>query len=111
MENKGIKELKEAVDLVVAGIKAVQTAQSDGSINLSDAGLVLTLIPKIGPAIENIGAVPGEIADLSAEEVAELSASIMASQAVDGEKAKALIEGGFQIIGGAVKIIGALKAK
>lgn len=109
-EAKSIKNLKEAVALVLAGAKVVGAARADGAINVADAGLLLNLIPVMGPAIEDIGQVPAELADLSAEEAAELCTFIMASQAVESEKAKALIQGAFRVLAGAVQIIGAFKA-
>lgn len=107
--SKDIKNLKEAVGLAVGILKTVKDAKADGSINAADLGLLIQLVPLVGPAVDGIGEVPSELADLSAAEAAELSAFIMAAHAVDGPKAQALIEGGFKVLAGAVQILGAFR--
>lgn len=107
---KDIKNLKEVVSLVLSGVTAVKSAQADGKIGLEDLALLITLVPSLGPALEGLSDVPAELSDLSAEEVAELAAMVIAAQSVDDAKAKALISGAFKVIGGAVEIIQGLKA-
>lgn len=110
METKSTKELKEALDLVLGGISVVGQAKADGKIDMNDLAFLIQLMPKIGPALDGVGEIPSEVSDLSAEEVADMASHVMARLAVDDAKAKALISGGFKVIGGAVEIIKGLKA-
>lgn len=46
---------------------------SDGKINLKDIGWLLNVIPTIKPALDGFKQVKNEVADLSSDEMAELS--------------------------------------
>jgi hypothetical protein len=94
----GIKETKEALDLVLGGVKAFNGAKADGTINTQDLGQLLILMPLIQPAFDKIDQVPKEMGELSAEESAELVAHISAGLAVDGAKAKIYIASGLKIL-------------
>ena len=77
-EAVGIKGTTEVVDAILTGVSVFQQAKADGKIDLSDLGLLLQLIPAIGPVAQDIGGVPAELKDLSAEEAQALVAHIMA---------------------------------
>lgn len=106
----GIKETKEIIAFALASISMVKSAQADGHIGFEDLGLLFQVGPTVGPAIQGIGGVLPELANLSPEEVAELLSMVQASHAVDGEKAMKLISAAFKVIGGVIEGISALKA-
>jgi hypothetical protein len=87
-----VKETKEVIDLGLTIAEIVHEAKKDGKIDLSDAALLMKLVPVAGPGIQGIGQVPAELADLSAEEAAELSAHVMAKLALDDPKARDIVE-------------------
>jgi hypothetical protein len=92
-EIKGTKNLVEVVDLGLGILDvAVQAKKNDGKYGPEDLALVLQLLPLVSPAVADISEVPAELADLSAEEAADLVAHIMAKFAVDDAKAKAILE-------------------
>lgn len=69
MDVHNTKEL--LVFLFVLG-GAVKEAKADGKINALDLGLLLKVIPTVGPAFEDIDKIPGEFKDLEDAETAEL---------------------------------------
>lgn len=89
---KGTKELTEVVDLMLVMGQIVVEAKKDGKIGMEDVGLMLKLIPSLGPALDGIGEVPAEIKDLSVEEAEALAAHVIANLTVDNEKARLIIE-------------------
>lgn len=70
----GIKETKECLDAGFAVLRAVKSSMEDGSISYLDIGNLIIVFPAIGPALENIAAVPKELSELSSEEAGELLA-------------------------------------
>lgn len=109
-EAKGTKELKELVDLALTGVEVGVKASADGKVDVQDLGLLLTLVPTVGPAIDGIGEIPGELADLSTEEAAELVAHVMAKLAVDDAKAREVIEKALKAAAAVYALVKAIKA-
>tara|TARA_R110000796_G_scaffold173868_1_gene290828 strand:+ start:18482 stop:18817 length:336 start_codon:yes stop_codon:yes gene_type:complete len=68
MEKLGIENTLEVVTLGASIISAVQFSREDGSINAGDLIHLLRVIPKIGPALDEVEEVPAELADLDAIE-------------------------------------------
>jgi len=71
-EKKGLKETKEVLDLGFALGGAVKQGLADGKLGLEDMGLLVALIPSLGPAFDGIGDVPAELKDLDSDEAKEL---------------------------------------
>jgi hypothetical protein len=86
-EKKGVKELKEMIDLALAGVDVGIKASADGKVDVQDLSLLLSLIPLAGPAIDGVGEIPAELSDLSADEAAEVVAHIMAKLSLGNGKA------------------------
>jgi hypothetical protein len=97
MSQYGIKETKEALDLVIAGTKAGFAVAADGKVDLNDLGHVMTLVPHIGPGVENLALVPHELKDLDESEVAELLAHVSAKLVLDSPKARVYVEQSLKI--------------
>tara|TARA_B100000686_G_scaffold349742_1_gene443849 strand:- start:4176 stop:4517 length:342 start_codon:yes stop_codon:yes gene_type:complete len=68
----GIKETKEVLAFVFSLGKATASAMEDGDLGWSDAMKFLDPLKKLAPALENIEDVLVEVADLDAQEFAEL---------------------------------------
>lgn len=85
-------ELLGLVDLILDGLQVGIDAEKDSKIGFEDAALLMRLIPDLGPAFSNVGAVPGELAHLSAEDAASLMTHVMAKLAITNVHARAVIE-------------------
>lgn len=110
MEQKGTKELKELLDLALTGVEVGVAAQKDGHIGVEDLGLLLKLVPTIQPALDGIGEIPAELADLSTEEAADVVAHVMAKLVIDDAKARLVIEKALKAIVANYELIKAVKA-
>ena len=71
-----VKDLKEVITFLGALVGLFPLAMADGKIGLDDAGLLMGLVPSVGPAFEGISNVPNEFGDITVEERAELDAHI-----------------------------------
>jgi hypothetical protein len=93
MESKlGIEEVKQVLDLALAGVSVGASAMKDGHLGVEDLGYLMQLVPVVGPAVAGASKVPAELADLSEEEAAEVVAYVMAKLAIDNAKAVLVIE-------------------
>jgi hypothetical protein len=108
-EVRNVQNLKEVLDLALAGVKLVSDAQKDGHIGVEDLGLILNLIPVVGPAFDKIGEVPAEIGDLSSEEAAELAGYVMAKLTLSDEKARKVIDASFKLLSAGLAMMAAFK--
>ena len=72
-----IKDTKELLQLIAALAVTAKTSKSDGKVSVSDLTLLISLIPKISPALEGIENIPSEIKDLSESELNEIKAIIL----------------------------------
>lgn len=109
-ETLGIQGTKSVVHLAIMLVMTVEKAKADGKIDVSDIGLLFNLIPAIGPGVEGAKAFPKEMSDLSADEVAELSAFVMSELTIDDAKAKLVIEKALKLVGSSVELIAAIKS-
>ncbi len=91
MEKVGIENLKVVADFGMACIEAGVEIGADGKITLQDVKPVLGLIPSVPALIAAVPKMPAEVADVDAEEGAELVAHIMGKLAVDDAKAREVI--------------------
>ena len=103
----GTKELTEVVDLVLSAVDVGKAALKDGKIDINDLSLLLTLVPSVGPAVENISKVPGELRDITEEEAVALAAHVMGKLSVDDPKARKIVEASLKT---AVSVFGLVQA-
>lgn len=106
----GVKETKEALDLVLALIATGVDATKDGKVDFNDIPLLLGVFPKIQPALDGAGALPKELGDLSADEAKEIIAHVMGKLAIDDAKAVAVIGAALEAISANYKLYKAIKA-
>ncbi len=74
----GIKELQEAVAVGVKFYKAYDLADDDGKIGWTDLQYLLDPIMSIPAAVQGAGEIKAEIADLDANELAQIKAYVRA---------------------------------
>ena len=78
MEKRGIKETMELVDAIDSLIVALDVANDDGKISLSDLPSFAPVALKFLDAVRGISEIPTELKDLDGEE-----AQIIAQKSVD----------------------------
>jgi hypothetical protein len=111
MEAKlGIKETKEAVDLVLAVAKIVVEATKDGKVDAQDLGLLIALIPVVQPAVEGANQIAAELKDLEVAEATELAAHVAAKLALPTEKAQAVAQAALKAAVAVFALVKAIKA-
>lgn len=111
MENlKGIKETKEMLDLLLSVLDVGMKARADGKVDMADLGLVLQIVPNLGPAFEGIGEIKAEVSDLSSDEAAELIAHVMGKLILDDAKARLVVEKGLRALVANYELYKAIKA-
>jgi hypothetical protein len=105
-----VQELKDVLDLTIALLLSGEKALDDGKLSVKDLLLLVDVLPKVAPAVAGVSKVPAELADLSAEEGAELVAHVMASLVLDSEKAKVVVEKSLKVAVAVVELVKAIKA-
>lgn len=108
--NDKLKDLKELLDLVLDGVSVAVDAEKDGKLDISDAALLLKLIPDVGPAFADIGNVPAELAAMSAEDAAEIVTYVMGKLAIADDKARKVIDAALKLAAAGYGMYAALKA-
>ena len=68
----GIQETKELLEFVFSLAEAIKKSNADGEFNWRDGLNFIEPLKRLGPAIDNIEEIVPEVADLDAEEWAEL---------------------------------------
>lgn len=109
-EKKSVKELQEMLDLALMGVEVGVKASADGKVDLSDLALLIPLVGAVSPAIDGVGEIPGELADLSAEEAGELVAHVMAKLAVEDAHAREVAEKGLKAAVAVYELVKAVKS-
>lgn len=107
-EQKDIKDLIEVVDLGFAVEKAAVEIFV-GGFKAEKLGEILNVIPAIGPAFDNIKDIKYELSDLSAEEVAQLAAHVVAKGAMP-DKAAAIVGKSLAVGFAVYDLVKAIKA-
>lgn len=97
MEDK-LKETKEMLDLVLDGVSIGVDATKDGKIALDDAALLLRLIPSLGPAIQDAGKIPAELAALQEADAAALVSHVMGKLAIEDAHAREVIDASLKAV-------------
>jgi hypothetical protein len=72
MTEKGITETSEFVRFVCALANTVANVLEDGKVKLLELPQLMMLLPKLLPAVQGANEIPGELADLTEEEIKEL---------------------------------------
>lgn len=67
-----VQNTKEVLDLGLTVYLAGKNSLADGKLGVEDIGNIMLVVPKVGPAIQDIGLVPAELGELDAEDQAEL---------------------------------------
>jgi hypothetical protein len=87
----GLKETKEVLDFISAGVAAGVAIGADGKVDVQDLGQLLTVIPSVGPAFDSIALVPKEVGELDDADALELIAYVGAKLVLPGDKAKIVL--------------------
>ncbi len=107
--NPKVKETEEAVILITKVASAIHQAGADGKYDLADLGLLLPIVPSVGPAIENFQGIPSELMNLDGEGASELVSTIMTNLSIGDVKAKEIIGAAIEWIVSSVKLMKAIK--
>lgn len=111
-EEKGIKELKEAVEFVAILASAADKATQDG-LGVEDVALFLPAITLAPTAFAGLDEAKLELDDLSQDELTELKKALADKLDLADDKLEGLVEKSIGLvveIVGLVKEVGALKA-
>jgi hypothetical protein len=110
-EAVGVKEMKEVVDAVLDCVDLGKAVAADGKVDLGDLDDLLKALPglvgSVSAAVKDASQIVPEAKDLSAEELAELGAHVMARLAVANEKAVKVVEASLKV---AASVLGLVKA-
>lgn len=77
LDTMDIKNTKELLVLGSVLVEASIKAQDDGKISLRDLTLLMDVIPKVAPALEDLGKIPAELKDLDQGEIDEIKALVV----------------------------------
>jgi hypothetical protein len=92
VEKQGIKELTEVIDFLFDVAEAVQMANEDGKITIGDAPKFLRGLMKAPAAIGGANVIPKEIADLTEEELKQITDRIKERFEIKDDKLEAYVE-------------------
>jgi hypothetical protein len=92
VEKQGIKELTEVIDFLFDVAEAVQNSNEDGKITIGDAPKFLRGLMKAPAAIGGANVIPQEIADLSEEELKQITDRIKERFDIEDDKLEAYVE-------------------
>lgn len=106
----GTEAIVVEIDALLEGVAVYKEASADGKIDLNDAGLLLQLVPFIGPAIAGGGQVLPEFKDLTTPEAEALVAHVMSKLALDNPKAQAVAEAALEFAASGFKLFKAVSA-
>ncbi len=102
------KETKEVVQFLLAIGEAAGKALEDEDIGLSDAVFLFDSFRKIGPAIDNAAAVPGELAAWTETDTQEMVAAAMGFD-IPQDNIEALVKDALQVAGPFIEFIAKLR--
>lgn len=90
--------LKDMVHLVLVGVGVIADAEKDGHIGVEDLGLLLRLVPAVGPAAADAAQIPAEFSALDPAAAADLVAFVMAELTISDAHAKLVIQKSLYVI-------------
>lgn len=94
----GTKELKELLDLALAGVESGVKMAEDGKFDVMDLAHIWPTVQAAPAAFAGVGQIPAELKDLDSSEAAELVAHVVAKLAVDDAKAMAIVEASLKLL-------------
>ena len=106
---QGISNTENVVTLVLKVVGVIEQIKTEGKISVGDFALLMNLIPVVGPGLASLPAVPKELSDLSAEEVASLTAFITSSLGGTDAKALTVITNALAVVAAVVTLIDSTK--
>lgn len=109
-EVKDTKGLVEAVDLALGVVSVGKQAKADGKVDLNDLGLLLQLVPLIGPAVQDLSDIPAELKDLSTDEAAALIAHVGGKLSLGSAHAEKVATEALKLVAQAYSLFQALEA-
>lgn len=93
----GIKETKEVLKFVIELGEAVDKGLEDGKFEMSELGLLIPPLMLIGPAIEDISGVQGEMKDLTPDEMGLLVTYVETELSITNKDTEKIIEDGLAL--------------
>jgi hypothetical protein len=105
-----VKETKEAIELALTFVDIYVGAKQDGKIDMQDFGLLLKLIPVMSAGTDGLAQIPSELADLSAEELAELSTLVVSRLAIKDEHTQLIVEKALKAAHAGYELVKAVKS-
>jgi hypothetical protein len=91
------KELKEVLSFLCALANTIGEVSEDGKVSKSEALALLPLLYKVPSAIDGIGEIPDEVADLSQEDIEELAQMVKDELDLPQDKIEDAIEDGIDL--------------
>lgn len=73
-DSPGVQSSLAAIDFLVALVQAVELAEADGKITITDLIDLKDVVPTVKPFLDGLHSIPDELKDLSADEVEQLIA-------------------------------------
>ena len=110
MSPEGTKDLTEVVDLVLSAVDVGKLALADGKVDFNDLALLVALIPSVGPALDGLSNIPGELRDLTEQEGLDLAAHVMGRLSVEDPKARRIVEASLKAAVSAYGVVKALQS-
>lgn len=104
-----MKETKDLLKLIFHLVKIAEQAKADGKIDVADAGLLLSLLPDLGPALSGLDLIPGEFKALDKAQADDLLAFIKQEFDIADDKLEGAIEKGLEIAKDLASLFGLLK--
>ena len=106
----GISEIVEVVDGLLEAVVIYKQASADGKIGFEDIGLLLQIVPFIGPAVSGADQIIPEFKDLSVPEAEALVAHVMVKLSLDNPKAQAIASAALEFAASGFKLFKAASA-
>ena len=106
-----VKEVKELIGFGISLGERVAKSLEDGELTWTDAFQFVGVLGEANKALQGIGSIPGELADLSEAEKDELVAYVEAEFDIENDKVERAIELGFEIAASLVQFVAEWRAK
>lgn len=106
----GVVETKQLLDVVLTGVDIVRKAGADGAINFADLGLLLSLVPVVGPGLDGADRIPAELADLDAADATEVVSYVMAKLSINDAHAVEVIDSALKVLLSVWTLVNTIKA-
>lgn len=104
VEKYGIKESSEMLGFIVGLVQASISAAEDGQLSASDGMYFWSAIQQAPAAFKDVGMIPSEMGDISAEEIAQLAALVVGKLTISSPKIDALVKQVIKVVFEGLKI-------